>query len=123
MVPISSVTSTTLQLKMKWFSVLALCAALFIAATHASQLQDVEGMMDRAVEETILKMLLTDQAGAGNGEEIVQANEESAAVYKGRISTARDKANVQCNCHCHWKKASKARGNARSQCHCCIWNI
>ena len=31
------ISSVQLQLKMKWLSVLALCAALFIAATHACQ--------------------------------------------------------------------------------------
>ena len=109
---------------MKWLSVLALCAALFIAATHASQLQDEEGMMDEADEETILQMLLANQEDAENDEEIEQANEESAAVYKGRISAAREKANVQCNCNCgNWKKAGVQR-NARTQCKsCCSWNI
>ena len=91
---------------MKWLSVLALCAALFIAATHASQLQDEEGMIDRAAEDKILQMLLADQADAENDEEIEQADEETAAVYKGRISAARDKAKAQCVCHCSgggWK--------------------
>ncbi len=45
---------------MKWLSdevVECLCAALFIAATHASQLQ---GMMDRAAEEKLLRILLAN---------------------------------------------------------------
>ncbi len=101
---------------MKWLSVLALCAALFIAATHANHIQ----MIDHAAEEKILQMLLADQRDT---EELEQANEETAAVYKGRLSAARDKANVQCVCHCiskwKWKKASKAQGNARAQCFGC----
>ena len=107
---------------MKWLSVLALCAALFIAATHASQLQDEEGMMDRADEEKVLQMLLSSQSDADNDEE---ADEETAIVYKGRISAAREKANVQCVCACgRWKKASAAKRNARAQCRCCgSWKI
>ncbi len=107
---------------MKWLSVLALCAALFIAATHASQLQDEAELIDEADEEKILQMLLADQANA----EIEHDDEETVAVYKGKISAAREKANVQCNCHCNrsrsrrrWQKASKAQGNARAQCRCC----
>ena len=50
----------------KWLSVLALCAALFIAATHASQLQDEEGMMDRAAEEKLLRILLGNKVDAEN---------------------------------------------------------
>ncbi len=113
---------------MKWLSVLALCAALFIAATHSNQLQDEEGMMDEADEEMILQILLADQANAENDEEIEHADEEAAAVYRGgRINSARDKANSaqSCTCHCHgpttitrrrrWQKA-----NAKSQCdNCC----
>ncbi len=112
---------------MKWLSVLALCAAFFIAATHASQLQDEE-MMDRAVKEKILQMLLANQIDTENDDEIEQADEETAAVYKGRISAARDKANVQCVCRCNrtrqswpsWQKASKAQSIGRTQCgRCC----
>ncbi len=104
---------------MKWLSVLALCAALFIAGTHASQLQD------EADEENILQMLLAGQENAENAEndkEIELAIEETPAVYKGRISSAREKANVQCDCRCsrgRWQKASKAQRNARAQCKCC----
>ncbi len=105
---------------MKWLSVLALCAALFIAATHSNQLQDDAELIDEADEEKILQMLLADQANA----EIEHDDEETVAVYKGRISAAREKANVQCNCRCErrrsrWQKASKAQGNARAQCRCC----
>ncbi len=53
---------------MKWLSVLALCAALFIAATHANHIR----MIDRAAKEKILQMLLADQADT---EELEQANE------------------------------------------------
>ena len=86
---------------MKWLSVLALCAALFIAATHASQLQDVEGTMDRAVEEKLLQILLANQQDAENENKIDQADEE-VAVNKGtvtrKLSTAQNKASSQCFC-------------------------
>ncbi len=109
-----------LQLKMKWFSVLALCVALFIAATHASHFQDEAELINEADEEKLLQMLLADQSNAENDEKIELADEETAVIYKGRISSARDKANVQCECHCGgWQKASKAQGNARAQCRCC----
>ena len=93
---------------MKWLSVLALCAALFVAATHASQLQDEEGMMDRAAEEKLLQSLLDNQEAADIENRIKLADEE-IAVYKGMVNTAGDKARSQCDC-CHrnsrvrWKK-------------------
>ena len=79
---------------MQWLSVLALCAALFIAATHASQLQD-EGMMDRAAEEKLLQLyFLTIKQRLNFLNEIKLADEE-IAVYKGMINTAGDKARSQ----------------------------
>ena len=104
----SSHPSSRLQLKMKWLSVLALCAALFIAATHASQLQDEEEMLDHAAKEKLLQSLLDNQAAAEFENEIKLADEETV-VYKGRISAARDKAKAKaarCECHCSgggWK--------------------
>ena len=94
---------------MKWLSVLALCAALFIAATHASQLQD-EGMMDRAAEEKLLQMLLADQANTeADIEDKMKLTDEETAVYKGRINTTQGKArSSQCDC-CH------RRGSVRWQ--------
>ncbi len=86
---------------MKWLSVLALCTALFIAATHASQLQDEEGMMDRAVEEKLFQILLANQQDAENENKIDLADEE-VAVNKGtvtrKLSTAQNKASSQCFC-------------------------
>ncbi len=84
---------------MKWLSVLALCAALFIAATHASQLQDEEGMMDRAAEEKLLRILLANKAVAEN--EIDLADEEIAAnkgTVTKKLGTAQNKASSQCLC-------------------------
>ncbi len=66
---------------MKWLSVLALCAALFIAATHASHL-DEEGTMDRAAEEEILQMLLADQVDAENDEEIELADRNCCCIQR-----------------------------------------
>ena len=84
---------------MKWLSVLALCAALFIAATHASQLQDEEEMMDRAAEEKLLRILLGNKVDAEN--EIDLADEE-AAVNRGtvtrKLGTVQNKASSQCLC-------------------------
>ncbi len=84
---------------MKWLSVLALCAALFIVATNASQLQDEEGMMDRAAEEKLLRILLGNKVDAEN--EIDLADEE-AAVNRGtvtrKLGTVQNKASSQCFC-------------------------
>ncbi len=108
LVPIlHNVYTTTTQ--MKWLSVLALCAALFIAATHASQLQDKEGMMDRAVEEKLLQILLANQQDAEIENEIEFAE---AAINRGivtkKLSNAQKKAFSQCLClwdceECSWK--------------------
>ena len=88
---------------MKWLSVLALCAALFIAATHASHLQDEEGMMDRAAEERLLRILLSNKMDAENENEIDLVDEE-AAVNKGtvtrKLGTAQNKASSQYACSC-----------------------
>ncbi len=92
---------------MKWLSVLALCAALFIAATHASQLQDEEEMMDRAAKEKLLQILLADQQDAEIEDEIEVAAVNGGAVAK-KLSTAQKKAITQCvicwRCRCSWKK-------------------
>ncbi len=86
---------------MKWLSVLALCAALFIAATHANHLQDEEGLMDRAAEEKLLRILLANKVVAENENEIDLADEE-AAINKGtvtkKLGTAQNKASSQCSC-------------------------
>ncbi len=86
---------------MKWLSVLALCAALFIAATHASQLQEEEGMMDRAAEERLLRILLGNKVDAENENEIDLADEE-VAVNKGtvtrKLGMAQNEASSQCFC-------------------------
>ncbi len=71
-------------------------------------------------------MLLAVQAETDNDKEIDLADEETAAVYKGgRISSARDKANVQCVCHCNRSRGrtSLAVPSARAQCRCCGWLI
>ncbi len=71
---------------MKWLSVLALCAALFFAATHASQLQDEE---DRAGKDNVLiqflSKLLTKKAMA-ELEQARDVDDEETAMNKGTVA-------------------------------------
>ncbi len=101
---------------MKWLSVLALCAALFIAATHASHLQDKEGMMDRADKDKALMRLLLKllTTVVRLNEQARDVDDEETAINKGtvaknlRLEDAQksDQANSQwwwvrrTGCHC-----------------------
>ncbi len=62
---------------MKWLSVLALCVALFIAATHASQLQDEAGK-----DEVLIQFLLTKKAMA----ELEQARDKETSINKDTVA-------------------------------------
>ncbi len=78
------------ELKMKLLSILALCAALCIAVTHASsQVQEEEDNTDtQAVMQKIVKMLMDEAEAEDNADELaaMELSDEEEKKAKAQIA-------------------------------------